>query len=148
MLLGRMSALHSRRRATNTAWKAAQVMATARWSVLLLLLQHVLQTQASGIFARDRENAFIGYQEVMHGNCRDNSLECGREAAINSCLTNPYLMRKACPISCNVEPCASSGTALVGHFHPASADASQSMHLHVSLACQWPHWLHPAWCKS
>jgi hypothetical protein len=32
---------------------------------------------------------------------------------MNKCLTDPFRMRRLCPVSCLVEPCVSQGSVLV-----------------------------------
>lgn len=43
---------------------------------------------------------------------------------MNRCLTDPYRMRRLCPISCLVEPCVSRGTILVSSQGPAAGIGS------------------------
>lgn len=61
----------------------------------------------------NRDSAFIGYHEVVNAGCQDLLDNCEDKAGTNTCLSDPYLMRSLCPISCNVERCTSAGTKLV-----------------------------------
>lgn len=81
-------------------------------SLAVLLIASCIPVQ--GIEPRERASAFIGYAEDHTGGvvaaCRDRRENCEPEASSNQCLLNPYVMRRVCPISCNVEPCAEMGS--------------------------------------
>jgi hypothetical protein len=84
----------------------------ARWLGLLLLLA----TSSLCSAVRDRTGAFIGYSEAVvpgYGMCSNKMDNCEHEAAMNKCLTDPFRMRRLCPVSCLVEPCVSQGSVLV-----------------------------------
>lgn len=90
----------------------------ARQSTRLLpcmaVLFMTLCSPVLGLEPRERSTAFIGYTEHLGSGvvaaCRDRRENCETEASSNQCLLNPYVMRRVCPISCNVEPCAETGS--------------------------------------
>lgn len=62
----------------------------------------------------DRSGAFIGYSETdSYGHCQDKLPNCEKDASLNKCLTDPFTMRRFCPVSCAVEPCVNTGSVLV-----------------------------------
>jgi hypothetical protein len=84
-----------------------------RWTLVLLALAGL----SAALDPRERSAAFIGWNEgtdapdARLAACRDRRESCEADASSNQCLTNPYVMRRVCPISCNVAPCAATGTA-------------------------------------
>jgi hypothetical protein len=82
----------------------------------LLVLSLLLAGSSVSYAARDRTGAFIGYSEADipgYGRCTNKLEDCEQQAAMNRCLTDPYRMRRLCPVSCLVEPCVSQGSVLV-----------------------------------
>jgi hypothetical protein len=92
-------------------------------SLLLAVPGHSLQPL-------ERSTAFIGYAEdgprgassapgAAAGSaptaaglllCRDRRETCEGDASSDQCLTNPYYMRRMCPISCAVQGCVDTGS--------------------------------------
>jgi hypothetical protein len=96
------------------------------------LLAYLLLASSSICSAvRDRTGAFIGYSEKAisgYGRCINKMVNCEQEAAMNRCLTDPYRMRRLCPVSCLVEPCVSRGTVLVSCGDLLLAEAIVALH--------------------
>lgn len=101
--------------------RQTRAAALALWVATLLLVG-----RSAALPPLERSTAFIGYAEAdagaasrdavaavpPHGGvCRDRRESCEGDASSNGCLTNPYVMRRMCPMSCAVEPCISSGEA-------------------------------------
>lgn len=83
--------------------------------VLALVCTHALVSAAS----MNRGDAFIGYKEHNELKCKDFHPDCVARAAKSHCLTDPFHMRRFCPLSCVVEPCGFQGT--VRHIHQGHA---------------------------
>lgn len=95
---------------------AAQQTNCSGCSRVLLLLFLLLAGSHICCAVRDRNGAFIGYSEAAipgYGQCLNKREDCEQQASMNMCLTDPYKMRRLCPISCLVEPCVSQGSVLV-----------------------------------
>lgn len=81
--------------------------------------------RAAASSSQDRSSAFIGYTEAQgqiptgYGRCLNQLDNCEQAAAMNGCLTDPFRLRRLCPISCLVEPCVNQGTVLVSADHVA-----------------------------
>ncbi len=87
---------------------------------MLIAVCTLLVAQTTALDPLERSTAFIGYTEgaatdaaaavAAAAACRDRKESCEGDASNNLCLLNPYVMRRSCPISCNIEACSSQGT--------------------------------------
>jgi len=90
-------------------------------SALLIAAFVVLIVPVTPLQPLERATAFIGYHEgaglavngaaAASAACRDRRETCEGDASSNQCLINPYVMRRSCPISCNIDACASAGSS-------------------------------------
>lgn len=126
--------------------RQTRAAALALWVATLLLVG-----RSAALPPLERSTAFIGYAEAdagaasrdavaavpPHGGvCRDRRESCEGDASSNGCLTNPYVMRRMCPISCAVEPCISSGTA--GQARAAKRGAARRRRVPQQTGGRWP----------
>eukprot|EP00879_Flechtneria_rotunda_P016525 GHRR01017294.1.p1 GENE.GHRR01017294.1~~GHRR01017294.1.p1 ORF type:complete len:503 (+),score=147.23 GHRR01017294.1:667-2175(+) len=99
-------------------------MLACRRSICLALLVHL----CTAVALQDRSGAFIGYIEAGYGHCQDRLPSCEKDSSLNKCLTDPYNMRRFCPVSCSVAPCVHTGSVLDkyvfrGHASPSGTGA-------------------------
>jgi hypothetical protein len=80
--------------------------------------------------AANRGEAFIGYREKNEIKCKNFYDDCDARASKSQCLTDPFAMRKFCPVSCVVEPCGFQGTVRRVHQGHATKDGTAQYRAH------------------
>eukprot|EP00878_Enallax_costatus_P038896 GHUV01044385.1.p1 GENE.GHUV01044385.1~~GHUV01044385.1.p1 ORF type:complete len:396 (+),score=75.04 GHUV01044385.1:591-1778(+) len=96
-------------------YSTAGMVVTRRSHSLCLAITTAAALITIATAVQDRSGAFIGYSEAalqQYGHCQDKLPNCEKDASMNKCLTDPFNMRKFCPVSCAVEPCVYTGTVL------------------------------------
>lgn len=79
----------------------------------LVVVMHLCATRhglASALASR--KDAFIGYREQIMA-CADTLPTCLKKARANHCLSDPWIMRRFCPLACNVDRCTAPGATQV-----------------------------------
>jgi hypothetical protein len=127
--------------------------------IIAILLLELVATAAS----TDRGGAFVGYSEHSttsgYGMCNDRTEACQADAGMNKCLTDPYNMRRSCPVSCLLEPCIETGTALVGGMlrtqaccccwqRPGRPAAALLQHCTMQCLPKCTEWLYIFWLRD